>query len=291
MRLLHSNIPAAVPRIATVMLFLCGATAQAGIINDGAQLRGASGTIWSIDLGVEYNYPLDPAASSVGTGSTTMTHTPSDYVSGESIFNNSYFLAPSFLGSSQRIDLAPAGDVEGVVQRLHMESTVPPVGYYGLGAQSSLDARFHFEGGTPGFVTTVYYAFQWSATSNVVGPGALMDFAIYGDGIPGVQQNNVAPQSLSGTFYGSVLLGDCGVGLSFSGSGCAFTRFSFGSMNPSGSLSEGGTSMFDVSFTFSAAPITTVPVAAIPEPETYAMLLAGLGLMGLVARRRRTAAA
>ncbi len=30
-----------------------------------------------------------------------------------------------------------------------------------------------------------------------------------------------------------------------------------------------------------------VNVAAIPEPETYAMLLAGLGLMGFVARRRK----
>ena len=29
--------------------------------------------------------------------------------------------------------------------------------------------------------------------------------------------------------------------------------------------------------------------AAVPEPETYAMLLAGLGLMGTVARRRRSA--
>ncbi|MBI1989245.1 MAG: PEP-CTERM sorting domain-containing protein, partial [Betaproteobacteria bacterium] len=28
-------------------------------------------------------------------------------------------------------------------------------------------------------------------------------------------------------------------------------------------------------------------LAAIPEPETYAMMLAGLGLMGFVARRRR----
>ncbi len=28
-------------------------------------------------------------------------------------------------------------------------------------------------------------------------------------------------------------------------------------------------------------------VAAVPEPETYAMLLAGLGLMGVVARRRK----
>jgi len=31
----------------------------------------------------------------------------------------------------------------------------------------------------------------------------------------------------------------------------------------------------------------TVPVAAIPEPETYAMLLAGLGLVGFTARRRK----
>ncbi len=32
------------------------------------------------------------------------------------------------------------------------------------------------------------------------------------------------------------------------------------------------------------APTTTVPI---PEPETYAMILAGLGLMGFVARRRK----
>lgn len=33
--------------------------------------------------------------------------------------------------------------------------------------------------------------------------------------------------------------------------------------------------------------ITVSTVAAVPEPETYAMLLAGLGLMGVVARRRQ----
>jgi hypothetical protein len=33
----------------------------------------------------------------------------------------------------------------------------------------------------------------------------------------------------------------------------------------------------------------TLHVAAVPEPETYAMLLAGLGLMGAVARRRNKA--
>ena len=29
-------------------------------------------------------------------------------------------------------------------------------------------------------------------------------------------------------------------------------------------------------------------VSVVPEPETYAMLLAGLGLMGAIARRRKT---
>jgi hypothetical protein len=36
-------------------------------------------------------------------------------------------------------------------------------------------------------------------------------------------------------------------------------------------------------------PISQTITAAVPEPETYAMLLAGLGLMGAIARRRRTA--
>jgi len=33
--------------------------------------------------------------------------------------------------------------------------------------------------------------------------------------------------------------------------------------------------------------IASLPVSHAPEPETYAMLLAGLGLLGFVARRRK----
>ena len=36
-----------------------------------------------------------------------------------------------------------------------------------------------------------------------------------------------------------------------------------------------------------SAPVTQGPISAIPEPETYAMLLAGLGLLGFSARRRK----
>jgi len=34
-----------------------------------------------------------------------------------------------------------------------------------------------------------------------------------------------------------------------------------------------------------------VPTLAVPEPETYAMLLAGLGLLGFIARRSKQNAA
>jgi hypothetical protein len=35
--------------------------------------------------------------------------------------------------------------------------------------------------------------------------------------------------------------------------------------------------------------VDNVSVAAVPEPETYALMLAGLGALGFVARRRRAA--
>lgn len=40
-------------------------------------------------------------------------------------------------------------------------------------------------------------------------------------------------------------------------------------------------------FSHDAQSMTSVPPPAIPEPETYAMLLAGLGLLGFTARRRK----
>ncbi len=53
-------------------------------------------------------------------------------------------------------------------------------------------------------------------------------------------------------------------------------------------LSE-GTSLTAPNGTNSAIGIDNILVAAVPEPETYAFMLAGLGLVGLVAKRRARA--
>jgi PEP-CTERM motif len=50
--------------------------------------------------------------------------------------------------------------------------------------------------------------------------------------------------------------------------------------------SNAGVSASDGSGHYFRLDDTAVGVAAVPEPETYAMMLAGLGLMGFVARRR-----
>ena len=46
---------------------------------------------------------------------------------------------------------------------------------------------------------------------------------------------------------------------------------------------------YDAVFKLNANGLLTYTVAAVPEPETYALLLAGLGLLGVAARRRKSA--
>lgn len=85
--------------------------------------------------------------------------------------------------------------------------------------------------------------------------------------------------SAAGTFYDtefSLLIGAGPANPDFSGG--TFTRFGFAAGNAdSGTLTQ----YYD---NFSLA---SPAIVAVPEPETYALMLVGLGLVGIAARRRR----
>lgn len=68
------------------------------------------------------------------------------------------------------------------------------------------------------------------------------------------------------------------------GSANTFGNFSFEALTNSLTISFHGTGNKLVSIDNVSL---TGAVAAVPEPETYAMLMAGLGIVGFVARRRR----
>jgi hypothetical protein len=73
-------------------------------------------------------------------------------------------------------------------------------------------------------------------------------------------------------------------------------------VNPTGSYDFGGGMMGAVGMTGTSAyvygavgtmggvPLSESITAAVPEPETYAMMMAGLGLIGFMSRRRKSAA-
>ncbi len=69
--------------------------------------------------------------------------------------------------------------------------------------------------------------------------------------------------------------------------------FSWSNATPSGPIAAGNYQLHiagQMAASISPSPTGEsggIILAAIPEPETYAMMLAGLGLMGFVARRRR----
>lgn len=142
------------------------------------------------------------------------------------------------------------------------------IGYNITSPQSELAYMFYVNLGNPGVftparMTTGCYATPTDTCLDNTGPFINLDVnAIYWYGTDG-------PDVLD--FDGTTIL-------DYDGNTVA-TRFNF--------LVATGRQQTQQVATFSAWAVRDGDVAAVPEPETYALLLAGLGLTGFVARRRK----
>ena len=113
---------------------------------------------------------------------------------------------------------------------------------------------------------------------------------VWGDGggdINGLVNNPNQPNVTSGFgfFYDNVLPLDVNGVLFTVGTGSKWNLYKqAGTYHLLTYNAEGLTGRVDVAGTFTTTQLNLAPV---PEPETYAMMLAGLGLLGVMARRRK----
>ena len=159
------------------------------------------------------------------------------------------------------------------------------------------DFQFHVTGGNAGnYYLNIASWVDDGLTLTAVGP-RWKSQALYYDGVQNtIGSNNIYVSTTEGATY-IAFLSSAFVANPTSNVGIYFTS------NDNAGIGQGMTATFDLrdpvaahsgwhapdyaNYQFSAE---FVPTSAIPEPETYAMFLAGLGLMGFAARRRKNQA-
>jgi len=123
--------------------------------------------------------------------------------------------------------------------------------------------------------------------------GSPTTFHYYGQSFADSFQFSLSGDAKISLYLGTVSLGDWSVYVTDAGTGKMLTSFD----KPTGTFDVASLGAGSYNLWVSGNPlgdhgsysigITSSPTLAVPEPETYAMLLAGLGIVGAVARRRR----
>jgi len=141
--------------------------------------------------------------------------------------------------------------------------------------------------------STLFGGDGWSPQAGANVGGVYHDFpSPYGSSIQNAYALIYVPDSVSAlTPGGSLTLnwneaaGTGSLGLAYS----SYADCAPGGMMGATCMSSWSTAAYGTVGTMSGYPLSQTITAAVPEPETYAMLMAGLGLMGIIARRRRKA--
>lgn len=98
-----------------------------------------------------------------------------------------------------------------------------------------------------------------------------------GDGHPGVERGTYSWDLVTGVLIATSIVTD--------------TNGDWGMSLPQGTLTVTFNASGGMTFTDNLGSVDLIVAGSVPEPETYAMMLAGLGLVGWAARRRKQAEA
>lgn len=140
-------------------------------------------------------------------------------------------------------------------------------------------SSFYFDGADfflrDGAGTNDIYIFLYDQTGALVYNGRTEEFG----------RNHIVDTDRSRTFGAITNIDSAGLASIYSGQ---VSRVAFGWDGTDTKLSRNANDFGMDNIRYRAAQITTPPVSPVPEPNAVAMLLAGLGLMGAIARRRKT---
>jgi hypothetical protein len=223
-------------------LLLAGAAGATTIFADGSSLGASSGagTNWSSDLGVDYFHGVFPDSPNIGSGATTPLRPQGSLFSKESVTNSvgpvvNFGGSTGVLGATATLDVALGGAgavVDGKVNHVHFDESVPSIGGYGMFVNSTMVADTFFYGGIPQTPTFVYWAYQWAMSTELPADSHLTaDYLIdIGGNTNGgrIEANGVAPGNFGGSAFGVFQLrgGDTGGTINL-GYGLESSVFSF----------------------------------------------------------------
>lgn len=216
-------------------------------------------------------------------------------------------LAPTSASAAADYFLAFDGITGGSLDKAHKNAIEIASFSWGL----SLDTTAGTGPGGAGAGKLVFSDFSWSQPGSDISFPSLFADAVSGRHIPTavldlVQTGGKAPFSYLTMTFSDVMLTSLQVAGTSGSVPVVDGRFSYGRVelkvtpqNPDGKAGKPVSAAWDIAANteaFSASSLVLMQIAdmsapvqalSVPEPETYAMMLAGLGLVGWAAMRRR----